>query len=108
MKKFVMVLMLSLGLGCIANVSADRYRDIEGVKRKCDEISHQCNQATTSARSKSEYDRAADICHEASRICSNAVINNRDLLDKNDLNRRFLEQHDVHDWGRIRDIREEI
>jgi hypothetical protein len=108
MKKLVLILMLSLGFGCIANVSADRYRDVEEAKRKCVEISRRCNQAATSARSKSEYDRAADICHEASRICIEGVINNRDLLEQNDYNRRFLERHDVHDWGRVRDGREDL
>jgi hypothetical protein len=43
---------------------------------------------------KSEFDRAADICHEAAAVCRQGVINNRDLIEDDQRFRNFLDRHD--------------
>jgi hypothetical protein len=82
-----LALMFCLSLGCVADVYADRTRDILEAKRRCDEKTHHCRQATASARTSPEYDKAAEVCREG-------VIDNRDLIEDEPRFRNFLDRHD--------------
>lgn len=94
MKRLTLALMFCFCLGCVADVYADRTRDILEAKRRCDEKTRHCRQATASARTSPEYDKAAEIYHEAAAVCREGVIDNRDLIEDEPRFRNFLDRHD--------------
>jgi hypothetical protein len=73
---------------CVPSVHADDQDDwydddvkkVEQMQRRCKEATSRCNRATTSARTKKEYDAAADTCHKAASICRKGTNFVHDLL----------------------------